>query len=167
MLQRVQTIFLFLVALSMALMLFFRIWDKGSLEKDIGEQAIITAFEQVYTRIDTVGTDNEAMIEEKKMTFPIAILAILAIGVAGFSIFKYDNRLTQMKLGALNALLIAGALGLSLYYTLEADKLLLPGTPGNYRLGFFMPVAALMFNLLSNRFIRRDEKLVRSVDRLR
>jgi len=30
-----------------------------------------------------------------------------------------------------------------------------------------MPVAALLFNVLANKFIRKDEKLVRSVDRIR
>ncbi|MDH3711846.1 MAG: DUF4293 domain-containing protein [Cyclobacteriaceae bacterium] len=31
----------------------------------------------------------------------------------------------------------------------------------------YLPAVALILNLLANRFIRRDESLVRSVDRLR
>jgi hypothetical protein len=167
MIQRVQSIFLLCVAISMGLMLNFKIWEKGSLEKDNNEQVIITAFQQTHVRIDVNENDNESRIEETRATFAVGILASLAVIVALYSIFQYKNRLTQMKLGALNSLLIAGAMMLSLYYAMQAEKILLPNIQGAYRLGFFMPIAALLFNLLSNRFIRKDEKLVKSVDRLR
>ena len=91
----------------------------------------------------------------------------MAAAVALISISKYKNRLTQIKLGALNSLLIAGAMGTSLYFTMNSEKIIDPAVQGSYQIGFFMPVAALIFNLIANRFIRRDEKLVRSVDRLR
>ena len=43
-----------------------------------------------------------------------------------------------------------------------------PDSMGQYMLpGFFLPAIAMVFNILANRFIRRDENLVRSVDRLR
>ena len=33
--------------------------------------------------------------------------------------------------------------------------------------GLFLPAAALICNMIANRFIRKDERLVRSVDRIR
>ena len=166
MLQRVQTIFLLCVAVSMILMLIFPIWEKEAQGEDQGERITIDAFQQTHVQTNTDDGENMAQ-GENKPTFYIAILAILAAIVAAVSIFKYDNRLTQIKLGALNSLLIAGAMGTSLYFTMNSEKIIEPGIQGSYQIGFFMPVAALIFNLMANRFIRRDEKLVKSVDRLR
>lgn len=165
MLQRVQTIFLLCVAISMILMLVFPIWEKEA--QGQGERITLNAFQQAHVQTSTNGDDGNMGQEEGKPTFYIAVLAILAIIVAAISIFKYDNRLTQIKLGALNSLLIAGAMGTSLYLTMNSEKIIDPGVQGSYQMGFFMPVAALIFNLMANRFIRRDEKLVKSVDRLR
>lgn len=168
MLQRVQSIFLLLVAICMILMLFFPIWSKGGTSDDQTEMIELNAFKQVYTSVDTMSADQESAMEEETVSrIYIAILALIAAGVAVFSIFKYGNRLTQIKLGALNSLLMAGTLGLSLYFIMDAEKVVNPSVQGNYSLGFFMPIAALIFNMLANRFIRRDEKLVRSVDRIR
>jgi hypothetical protein len=47
------------------------------------------------------------------------------------------------------------------------ESLLQPELQGNYLMGFYLPVVALLFNLLSNRFIRKDEMLVKSADRIR
>ncbi|WP_332913669.1 DUF4293 family protein [Algoriphagus boritolerans] len=38
---------------------------------------------------------------------------------------------------------------------------------GSYQLGFWAILAAMVCNMLANRFIRKDEALVRSVDRIR
>lgn len=167
MLQRVQTIFLLCVAICMILMLFFPIWEKEALGQDQGERITLDAFQQTHSQTSTDSNDENTGQAENKPTYYIAILAILATIVATISIFRYDNRLTQIKLGALNSLLIAGAMGTSLYFTMNSEKVIDPGVQGSYQIGFFMPVAALIFNLMANRFIRRDEKLVKSVDRLR
>jgi hypothetical protein len=49
----------------------------------------------------------------------------------------------------------------------RAEQLFDTGMKGDFEIGFFVPLLALIFNSLANRFIRRDEKLVRSVDRIR
>ena len=41
------------------------------------------------------------------------------------------------------------------------------GPDGVFLLGFFMIPVAMIANTMANRFIRKDEKLVRSVDRIR
>ena len=97
----------------------------------------------------------------------IAALAVLAVVVALVEIFQYKNRLNQIKLGALNALLMAIALASSWYFSYQAETWVAPETQGNYDAGFFVLPIALLLNILANRFIRRDDKLVRSVDRLR
>ena len=91
----------------------------------------------------------------------------MAAGVALFSIFQYHDRLRQIKLGALNSLLMAGVVGSSFYFILKAEKMLGIGQQGQYLFGFYLGMVALLFNSLANRFIRKDEKLVRESDRIR
>lgn len=163
MIQRVQSIFLFLVAASMIGMLFFPIWNKLDGEKN--ELVELTAFKFSHTKKD-IETGEIATVSEGQ-TFYIAILAIMAAGLALYSISKFNNRLLQMKLGALNSLFMGGVMGLIVYHVYQAEGLIAPTKQGNYLFAFYLGVSALLFNLLSNRFIRRDEKLVRSADRIR
>ena len=69
----------------------------------------------------------------------------------------------QMKLSALNSLFMAATLGISVYYGTGMVK----EYAGGYGLGLFLPGAAMICNILANRYIRRDERLVKSVDRIR
>ncbi len=162
MIQRIQSLILLVIAVCMALILFFPIWSE--VNQDSTQQIVFTAF-----KVDTVALpyDAEAAPVNTKSTIYIGLLAIIAAVIAVFSIFQYKNRLNQMKLGALNSLVMAATLGLSYYniYNLETD--FSPQTQGAFLLGFFLPVAAMILNMVSNRFIRKDEKLVRSVDRIR
>ncbi|CAN5323856.1 DUF4293 domain-containing protein [soil metagenome] len=165
MIQRVQSIFLFLVSLCMFLMIFFPLWEKISVEDQ--QVVTLTAFTLTHYSIDTT-TEAPPVVINQRQTFFIAILAVIAALVALYSIFQYRNRLTQMKLGALNSLLMGITLGISLYFaTSIGEEMLRPDLQGTYKLGFFLPAFALIFNVIANRFIRRDEKLVRSVDRIR
>ena len=98
----------------------------------------------------------------------IAGLAIIIALVALYEIFQYKNRFTQIKLGLLNSLLLAALLGTIFYYSsYVGDALVKTTTPGDYQAGFYLPILGLIVNSLANRYIKRDEDLVRSVDRLR
>lgn len=110
------------------------------------------------------GFDQETQITYFPYT-AIGILALLAAGIAVYEIFKYKDRLTQMKLGALNSVVMAAVLGCSVWFVTDGQKEW--EVAGTYGIGFFLPPAAMIFNILANRFIRKDEKLVRSVDRIR
>ncbi len=158
MLQRIQTLFLLLVVAAVITMLFMPIWSETS--PDGKDTIALTAFNMTHTQAAPAVTDNI-------QTFYIAILAILATITAAYSIFRYDNRLLQMKLGLINALLLMTTLGITLYFILTSEALINPKAQGDYLLGFFLLVFALLFNSMANRFIKKDENLVRSVDRLR
>lgn len=162
MIQRIQSVFLFLVAVVMVTILFLPLWNK--LDPEVQEVVTLNAFEMVYSSYDESG-NLTAMATEQ--TFWISALAILAAAIALLSIFQYKNRLRQMQLNTLNSLVMAGVLGMSYYYSTIGDKMLNPEIPGNFQIGFYIIAAALLFNSLGNRFIRKDEKLVRSADRIR
>ena len=160
MLQRIQTLFLALVCVGMGVCLLAPSWQKSA--PTDRATAALTAFALTHERAGVVTT---------MPAFYIAILAVLVAGVAGYSISQYHNRLMQMRLGALNSLLMAGLLGCILYFSTRVGDPLLAGQPdssfGNYQAGFFGVLLAVISNLLANRFIRRDDQLVRAADRMR
>ena len=100
--------------------------------------------------------------------FLIAAFAIASAVTAVREIFLFRSRLGQLKLGMLNLLFTVATFGLQFYYSNKGEILLNPKLEGVFQPAFYLPTIALMLNLLANRFIRRDEKLVRnSYDRLR
>ncbi len=163
MLQRIQSVLLFFAALCMLAILFFPVWEKSDVEKN--EKVSLSALAMTYEKEDI--ETKEINILNEEWTGYIAILAILSAAVAFYSIFRYDNRLLQIKLGALNSLFMGGALGVSVYFSLQAESIIVPQVRGDYLVGFYLGVAALLLNSMANRFIRKDERLVRSADRIR
>ena len=92
-------------------------------------------------------------------------LLIALVGLTSlYAVFQYRNRLTQTALCAVNALMLTAIMGIILYRTLYAAKAYgNPEDQGSFLPGFYAIIAALVFNALANRFIRRDEKLVRGL----
>lgn len=161
MIQRIQSVFLLLVAVVMIATLFLPFWQEANLETR--EIVTINAFELLYVENSELTGDK---VIDTKPTWYISALAVLAAGVALFSIFQFKNRLTQIKLGALNSLLMGGNIGLIYYFSTKGEPII-PDQQGNFLIGFFIVAVALLFNSLANRFIKKDDKLVKSADRIR
>lgn len=157
MLQRVQTLFLLFVALCMTFTLLFTSWLK--LNEATKEKVVLNTLSMDYFRGNQLISSTP--------TFYLAIVAVASALIAFYSIARYRNRRLQMQLGALNSLLIAAVLGGTLYLASRGNELLREPQEGTYSFGIYLPMLALIFNLVANRFIRRDEKLVRSADRMR
>lgn len=158
MIQRIQSIFLLVVVLSMLASVFFPIWQKQNPKTE--EQTTLTFLEFKY--------EKEKKPVKTEGTYYLAILAGIVIFAATYSIFRFDNRLTQMKIGLFNSLLLSVILVANVYIvTSKGDPSIAEPISGNYGMGFFLPIVAIFANLLANRFIRSDEKLVRSADRMR
>lgn len=166
MIQRIQTVFLALLAITLIAMLFLPLWSKT--DPTTGEEVVLTAWNLKSYFLTESGDPGEVGSVPQQGTIAIGMLAIAAAVLAIYEIFQYKSRLNQMKLGLLNTLIIMALLGTMLYYAyfVGAD-LVIAGEKGTYEAGFFMPLLALVLNSLANRFIKRDEDLVRSVDRLR
>ena len=162
MIQRIQSVFLLLVAVIMVVILFLPMWTK--FDPEVMEVATLNAFQLVYASVDQEGNQTIMAITN---TYAISGLAILGAAIALFSIFQFKNRLRQIQLGAVNSLVMGGCLGVTYYYSTKGDQLLAPETIGNFQAGFYIIAAALLFNSLSNRFIRKDDRLVKSADRIR
>jgi len=154
MIQRVQSVFLLLIAACMGATAFVESWEEAANGKLVELSALkMTAMQ------------GGAEMSSRNVWY-IAALALVAAAVALYSLASYRNRTLQTGLGAINALVMASVLGLIVYFSREAETVI-PNHEGVFKLGTYLPMAALTFNILANRFIRRDEKLVRSADRMR
>ena len=153
--QRIQTVFLVIAIMSLIAAIVFPIWvHQGS----TGEVHKLFAFHYTIT-----GTDLSA----KTNYFPYVITAILAISAITISIIeirKFRDRVLQMKLGALNSLFLAGTIASAFIFANQLSKTF---EGGQFGFGLWLPGIAVICNLLANRFIRRDEKIVRDSNRLR
>jgi glucan phosphoethanolaminetransferase (alkaline phosphatase superfamily) len=158
MLQRIQTIFLAIVIVGMGLFLAFPIWNKVAAA---GEQkAQLTAIKLTH-QINAVQSNEQTV-------FYLIILAILVAAVAAYAIFQFRNRVLQSALCAVNSILMTVLMGLVIYFTFyKTAKLFDPETPGNYDIGFYGLVGAMLANVFANRFIRRDEQTVQQSKRFR
>jgi hypothetical protein len=146
----------------MICLLFFPIWQK--INADQSAMAYMDAYSLSYKEMNDQG---EMVTVGSKQTFYIAIAAIVSSLLAAFSIFQYRNRLRQIQLGAANSFVVMITMFTSLYFILKSESVIAPDLQGVYLIGFYFPVVALMCNMMANRFIRRDEQLVKSADRIR
>jgi Domain of unknown function (DUF4293) len=149
--QRIQTVFLGIAILSLLASLVFPIW----LTDISGEKHVLTSF--YYLKGQTYQYSPYSLT---------AILAIASITLSIIGITKYKNRMTQLKVGLLNSLFLVGVIFSSFYFSNQLMKSLNAGS-GQYGLGMWIPAIAVLCNLLANRFIRKDEKLVKDSNRLR
>ena len=81
------------------------------------------------------------------------------------SIFTYKKRQNQFVIGRLNIILNLILLGLFVYRSLNVSGETLAVSEKG--IGMFLPIVAIVLLVLANKAIKKDEDLVKSVDRLR
>mgnify|MGYP003413159314 FL=1 len=81
------------------------------------------------------------------------------------SIFSFKKRQNQFVMGRLNMILNLILLGLFVYRSLNVSgETQVVSEKG---IGMFLPIVAIVLLVLANKAIKKDEDLVKSVDRLR
>jgi len=149
MIQRKQTALLTIATISLLQLFLFPVY---SFEKE-GQQTLLYIY-----GFSTINSDFLLLI----LLNVFNILLLLVI------IFLYKKRTLQMKLCKLSTLLIAGLI-VAIFYVAENIKSYqeFTGYTSDIRPAMVAPLAALVLVILANRFINKDEELVRSADRLR
>ena len=102
-------------------------------------------------------------ITNSNIYFPIifnVIILILSVAI----IFLYKNRVLQYKLS--NLLVVFNMFLVGLFFLLSYIKEGQTGTV-SYQIGSFLPLISAVFAYLAAHFIKKDEQLVRSADRIR
>ena len=145
MLQRIQSVFLLLAALGFASLLKLPF-------------ATNTTAEMPYFDDKTFSTTDHSVM------LGIAIIGIL---LSIFAIFKYNNRLLQVRLGIAGIILAFFMALLAVWLIYSNSNEWSESLEINYGPGIYISIAILVFYGLANRFIGKDEKKVRSMDRLR
>ncbi len=156
MIQRVQTIYLAIVFILVAVMSFLPIvvFHTG----DLFFYMSIFRFE---------GVDAIPFASKLPNIWPLPVFAALLGVISLVSIFRYNNRKQQMFINMI-ALMFNFALLAGIF--LFADKTAsLPEVDNKiiYDVAAYFPVVTVLMLILANRNIRKDEKLVKSADRLR
>jgi Co/Zn/Cd efflux system component len=155
--QRIQTVFLVIAAAALAVSLVQPIWIFQTGE----EMHALTPF---YYKSTLTGQAGEGETFSYMPFTLTAVFTIAAITIIITEMRKFKKRVTQMKLGALNSLFLVGVVGCSVYFAVQLIKEF-PG--GHYGPSMYLPVVAVVCNLIANYFIRKDERLVRDSQRLR
>lgn len=152
MIQRIQTIY-FILAL-VAVSVFF-------------VPAIATIGETLEVTATNITLNGEVMTTAHLPIWLFVGLPVLAMLFIAISTFLYNKRPLQMKLTGASMLLTAVWAVLSF---MQIDKIRLHEMPEanvSYSLGAYLPVATIAFLILAYRGIKKDEDLVKSIDRLR
>jgi len=105
---------------------------------------------------------NEKIIDKNE---PIVLgLIIGSIALALLSILNFKKRQLQFVLNRLNIILNFVLLGVFVYRSLTLSGETLVSEKG---IGVLLPIISIVFLVMANKAIKRDEDLVKSVDRLR
>ena len=161
MIQRIQTLFLILYIIALVSTFFFPVWQKISLNDETNSiEIIVTGY---ISSVDFNNGDTSVLYDN----FIISGLVIISCIVAAFSIFSYKNRLNQIKLGALNSFLTSVLIIYFLYDIFYNEQYININDKISFLISFYLIFLAIFFNFLANRFIRKDELLVRESERIR
>ncbi|MEI6898849.1 MAG: DUF4293 domain-containing protein [Bacteroidota bacterium] len=155
MIQRVQTLYLFGTIVACIAMLFFPFAGYSNPDRGL---YLLTANGIQYV--------NEHVTVNFWLTFPILMINSLTIVLSALSIFMFKKRRIQLWFVNISFLLtVILIMLLFFYYTGYVEKLANAVT--SYRLGIAFPLVSLVSLVMASRAIRKDEALVKSVDRLR
>ncbi len=157
MIQRIQSLWLFLAAAVFSALFLFPYLQFA----DGQGMAAALKVTGVYTSEDGASVRQEFYLWQ---TLGAVALTIFPL----YIIFLFKTRKRQAALAYLNAILVL-LFGAWMYFTADTTLMLheKSWTGQNIGVGFFLLPLVLVFLLLAARAIRKDDKLVRSADRLR
>ena len=152
MIQRIQSVWLLLAAITIFLLLAIPVASSAEGSKEFWINAT-GLFQQ------------ENGVTTKANTFTPLIISVMAVGIMCIAvIFSYKKRSSQKKLCIALMVMVAS---LSFWIFNYVQKI--PGGLANvtYNAGIALPILAIVFCALAVRGITKDEQLLRSADRLR
>ncbi|MCH3882879.1 MULTISPECIES: DUF4293 domain-containing protein [Tenacibaculum] len=143
MIQRIQTIYLILAAIVAGGLIFvFNIWTVSD----------NTLFAQDFMQV----------VDVKQKAIPV--LFILSSLISLITVFQFKNRKLQFVLGRVVILINLLLLGLLIYLMLTLSG---EASVSEKGIGMFLPIIVILLTVFANKAIKKDEDLVKSVDRLR
>ena len=158
MLQRIQSIYLAIVVIACIMLFFF---------------PLANFYDELRGNYKFFIYGIKSMDPEPKVVFnlfftiPLIFLAVASFIFAVSTIFLFKNRQLQIRLCAFNILTnIVLVMVIFFFYATKIKAMTAIEPEYNYT-GMALPLVSLLFLILANQAIRKDEALVRSADRLR
>lgn len=108
--------------------------------------------------------DSEGVTVIDKSEPLVFVLIFVSLALAIISILSFKKRQLQFVLNRLNIISNFVLLGVFVYRSLKVSGETLVSEKG---IGVLLPIISIVFLVLANKAIKRDEDLVKSVDRLR
>ncbi len=144
MIQRIQSIYLLIATLlSGGLIFVLNLW--------VNEEG---------TEFFVMDSFNSGSLLLKVMAILFFVSSILTL----IAIFQFKKRQLQFVLGRLSILTNFIILGIVVYFSQNLSGEMNVSEKG---IGLLIPILTILFVVIANRAIKKDEELVKSVDRLR
>jgi hypothetical protein len=153
MIQRIQSLFLFIVFDFQALLLLLPVSEFA-----VEGKPIISFFVNGFQ-------PEGVILQNLFFTTLILILTYILMAIPLIAIFLYKNRIMQMRLCIVNFILLIGFQALLLWFCWNTGNELKAVT--GYKISLIFPLISAILSYLAFLSIRRDEKLIRSIDRIR
>jgi len=157
MIQRIQSLFIIIAFAAFGACYFLPFWNYVATTPDYIYQVRLFS-------VSCISGTNQGI---ELGTLPIIVLASVSAILALVSLFYFKNRELQIKINNYNlfiTLFFTVTIFLWIPYMMNEK---LPSAKYEWQLGLIMPLIAIVCFLLANVFIKKDEKLVKSADRLR
>jgi hypothetical protein len=152
MIQRIQTIFLSLGLLMIALLILI----------PIGE---VSVNEKIYS-FSLKGIVDSLSGQTIQPTWYLIVYSLIIILLQLVIIFSFKKRTLQIKLSIVNMILMLGFMITGWLFIKITSKSMGDGIYSFHFVAFF-PLVSIFLNYLAYNAIKRDDTLVKSVDRIR
>lgn len=139
MIQRIQTIFIFAVVVLQSLLFFLPI-------------------------VKFLGADGTQVICKPINVMPLAVLCVATSLIAAVSIFLYKKRIIQMRVTIFNTIILLALQAYIIYYLILFSQ---SYTVVDYAIPTVFPLIAVILSFLAARSIRKDELIIKALDRIR
>ena len=144
MIQRIQSIYLLIATmLSGGFIFFLNLW--------------VTEQGTEFFALDSLSSGNLLLAS-------IFVLFIASAILTFITIFQFKKRQLQFVLGRLAILINFILVGILVYFTQNLSGEMQVSEKG---IGLLIPIFTIVFVVLANKAIKKDDELVKSVDRLR
>lgn len=157
MIQRIQTVYLFLAAIAMGATAYFPLADA------IGINDSLVLFTYQVTSLVPDSSPNFPSY----FMWPMMGISALVLLISIVAIFLFKNRTRQLNVLRVAVILLIVMIALFFfYYTPELERVS-GGIVGYGVPGAYLPIATFVFFVLAYKGIVSDIKLIRSAERLR
>lgn len=147
MIQRIQTVYLFISAILIALLMKLKLAD-------------LSVNNELYTFFAKGIYNGDNMVFNGIAIFILIwIITLLHLGV----IFLYKKRIAQIRILVFTLILLIGLFGLFFFFSYSGFE----GAKAAFKIPVVFPVIAIILDYLAIRAIGKDEALIRSLNRIR